>query len=413
MRISRILPYYVGVCIVSLFTGVAYDTGAIVLRPFDAMIGLGVFVMAGAAGRRGYVRRLQKGLPYYLFAALYFYRGMSGLVMTGPVLAVKELIQGVEFLFLIHLVAVATQQEQGRTVFLRTLLYGFSIISLATVLIHITNGRYSGYKYPHYLVDFITTGSPKYAFGLFGLLSVVFWTGREKLLWTMVMSLALGFMLLSGERKGWVGLTAAAGTLFLVGNNLRIRRIVRSFLSVRALALVAVIIPVFYLVSQYEYSRRKLTGTVDVVRLVLSSDFDYKPAGMGGQSNVARYNGLVLMADVLSENPVFGTGTAQRTVAIDRFATGIPVATGNHGDFQRFAIDNGLVGLLLYVIAWILIFIRAVRHSKIFLTENKTYASFVAGFVSYSIVVNMLMGGGAVNIMFMSVSIGLISTRKV
>jgi hypothetical protein len=111
MSIDRILPYYVGGCTVSLFTGIAYETETLVLRPFDVMVGVALVVTAGAAARRGYARRLDKGLPYYLFAALYLYRGLSGLMMTGPVLAVKELIQGFEFPVLIHLVAQAVKRK--------------------------------------------------------------------------------------------------------------------------------------------------------------------------------------------------------------------------------------------------------------------------------------------------------------
>lgn len=411
MKIDRLLPSYVGVTILSLFSGVAYDTGVIVLRPFDVMISLGVLVTAGAASRRGYARVFQKGLPYYLFAILYLYRGLSGLVMTGPVLATKELIQGVEFLFLIHLVAIGTQEESGRMALLKTLLYGFAGIALATAFIHVANGQYAGYKAPHTFVGFMTSGSPKYAFGLFGLMSVVFWVGHREQRWLLMMILALALMLLSGERKGWAGLTAAAGTLLFVGNNLRFRRIVRSVLSVRALALLVAIVPVYYLASQYEYSRRQMRGIGDAVELVSSSGFDYIPARMGDPSNVARYNGLVLVADVLSENPVFGIGTERRTAAVDRFAPGVWVATG-HGEYQRYAVENGLVGLLLYMGAWTRIFMRAVRRSKILFTENRTYAAFIVGFVTYSIFVNLFMGGGGINIMFMSVSIGLITTRK-
>jgi hypothetical protein len=63
MSIDRILPYHIGISIVSLFTGIAYKTETLVLRPFDVMVGVALIVTAGAAARRGYVRRLDKGLP--------------------------------------------------------------------------------------------------------------------------------------------------------------------------------------------------------------------------------------------------------------------------------------------------------------------------------------------------------------
>jgi len=412
MSVDRILPYYVGISIVSLFTGVAYETDVLVLRPFDVMIGVALVVTAGAAARRGYARRLDKGLPYYLFAALYLYRGLSGLVMTGPVLAVKELIQGFEFLVLIHLVARAVKEKENRLRFLQTLYMGFGAIAVGTALLHIAEGQYSGYKY---LSDFRYTsgGAAKYAFGVFGLLAAVFWaSGRDRWYTFPVFGLALLLTLLSGERKGWVALAAAGVGMYYVASNLRMGRVLKNLFSVRAFVVAAVLVVSVSAALNYNYTRENLKSFQDTYSFVVNSGFDYVPVRPGQRQDVGRYNGLVFIADALSRHPIFGVGTEGGEKAVEEIPNpGIEITTG-HGEYQRYALENGLLGLLLYVTAWVLILLEAIQYSRRLLRRDYLTSLFVVGFATYSIVVNMFMGGGAHNILFISLSIAFISSFK-
>ena len=412
MSIDRILPYYVGVCIVSLFTGIAYKTETLVLRPFDVMIGIALVVTAGAAARRGYARRLDKGLPYYLFAALYLYRGLSGLVMTGPVLAVKELIQGFEFLVLIHLVAQAVKEKESRMRFLRTLYAGFGVVAVGTALPHIAVGQYSGYKYLDAL-EYTSGGASKYAFGLFGLMAAVFWAcDRDRWYTFPVFGLALLLTLLSGERKGWVALAAAGAGMYYVASDLRLGRALKNLLSVRSLAVAAVLLVAVSVAYDYDYARENLESFEDTYSFVVNSGFDYVPVRPGQHQDVSRYNGLVFIADALSRRPVFGMGTEGGKEAVEEIPNpGVDITTG-HGEYQRYALENGLLGLFLYVAAWILTLIGAIQCSHRLLRHDYVASLFLIGFITYSIVVNMFIGGGAHNIVFVSLSIGfLISIR--
>ena len=407
MSVDRVLPYYVGICIVSLFTGIAYETDELVVRPFDVMIGAALIFTVAAAARRGYARRLNKGLPYYLFAALYLYRGLSGLVMTGPVLAVKELIQGFEFLVLIHLVAQAVKGKENRFRFLQTLYVGFGVVALGTALLHISDGQYSGYKY-------LPGGEQKYAFGLFGLMAAVFWASdRDRWYTAPVFGLALLLTLLSGERKGWVALAAAGAGMCYVAGDLRLSRALKNLLSVRSLAVAAVLLVAVSVAYDYDYARENLESFGDTYSFVVDSEFDYVPVRPGQRQDVSRYNGLVFITDALSRHPVFGVGTEGRKDAVEEIPNpGVDITTG-HGEYQRYALENGLLGLFLYVAAWILILIETIQYSRKLLRRDSLASLFIFGFAFYSITVNMFMGGGAHNIVFMSLSIGfLISLRS-
>lgn len=412
MSVDRILPYYVGVCIVSLFTGIAYETDALVLRPFDAMIGVALVVIVGAASMRGYARRLEKGLPYYLFATLYLYRGLSGLVMTGPALAVKELIQGVEFLALIHLVGQAVKEKDNRIRFLQTLYVGFGVVAVGTALLHIAEGQYSGYKYLGDL-GYTSGGAAKYAFGLFGLMAAIFWASdRDRWYMFPVFGLALVLTLLSGERKGWVALAAAGVGMYYVASNLRVSRILESLFSVRTFAVAAGLVVAISVASNYDYTRESLGSFQDTYRFVVESEFDYVPVRPGQRQDVGRYNGLVFIADALSRRPVFGVGTERAKEAVEEIPNpGVDITTG-HGEYQRYALENGLLGLVLYVAAWVLLLVEAIRYSRRMLRRDYLTSLFLIGFVLYSVVVNMFMGGGAHNIVFMSLSIGLLLSLK-
>jgi hypothetical protein len=403
MSVDRVLPYYVGICIVSLFTGIAYETDELVVRPFDVMVGVALIFTVAAAARRGYARRLNKGLPYYLFAALYLYRGLSGFVMTGPVLAVKELIQGFEFLVLIHLVAQAVKGKENRLRFLQTLYVGFGVVALGTALLHISDGKYSGYKY-------LPGGEQKYAFGLFGLMAAVFWASDRDRWYTFpVFGLALLLTLLSGERKGWVALAAAGVGMYYVASDFRIWGIFRNIFRARSIAVAVVLIAALYMGYNYGYSREQLEGLKNTYNLVIESEFDYVYSR--GQ-DVGRYNGLVFISNTLSRHPMFGVGTERGKEAVEEIPNpGVSIATG-HGEYQRYALENGLLGLFLYAAAWILILVRAIRYSRRLLRRDHLASIFTIGFIVYSVVVNMFMGGGAHNIMFMAVSIGFLYCHK-
>ncbi len=410
MRISRILPFYVGLCIVSVFSGIAYETETIVLRLFDVMVGLGVLLLAANASWRGYARRLDKGLPYYLFATFYLYRGLSGLVMTGPVLGAKELLQGLEFLFLIHLVVKATKHQNGRRRFLKTLFVGFGVIAVATALLHIANGRYSGYKYLDYL-GYTTGGAPKYTFGLFGLMALVFWEDRRNAWTLLVLAAALVLTFLSGERKGLVALTAAAGAIYYVDSNFNLWRMLRNAVRPRYLALVGLAVVGGIVATNFAYSGRQLEGLESAYEMVAARGFDYVPVRPGQRQDVGRYNGLVFVTDALARRPIFGVGTERGKEAIDAIPNpGVEITIG-HGEYQLYALENGLTGLLLYISIWICIVAILLREK---FRHGVDYLSlmFVSGWVTYSIIVNAFLGGGAHNIVFLSLSIGVVISLR-
>ncbi|MCS4150736.1 O-antigen ligase family protein [Salinibacter ruber] len=407
MRISRVLPYYVGICIVSLFTGIAYETETYVLRPFDVMIGIGVLLLAANASWRGYAQRLDKGLPYYLFALLYLYRGLSGLVMTGPVLALKELLQGLEFLFLIHLVVKSTKRQRSRRQFLQTLYVGFGGIAVVTALLHIANGHYSGYKYLYYF-GYTTGDAQKYAFGLFGLMALIFWARDRKNTYTfLVLMGAISLTLLSGERKGWVALAAATVAIYYVQNNFRLWTALRSAFRARYLALAGLFVIGLILAANFRYAEKQLDSLGDTYAMVVEREFDYVPMGPGRRQDVGRYNGLVFLMDALSRYPIFGVGTERRKEAVSEIPTPNVYITTGHGEYQRYALENGLIGLLLYILIWCFVF-KNVLKVKTNLYLDYLSVLFIYGFMVYSVVVNMFMGGGAHNIMFLSVSVGFV-----
>jgi hypothetical protein len=408
MKVDRILPYYVGLAILSLFTGITYESATFVLRPFDVMMAFGVLLLTARASKRGYARRLEKGLPYYLFAALYLYRGLSGFVMTGPALAIKELIQGVEFVLLIHLVAHATKSEKGRREFLRVLFVGMGVISVLVAFLHIKNGIYSGYKYVDRM-GYVTGGTPKYAFGLFGLLTMVFWMGGRRGGYTLCFAGAVVLVLLSGERKGWVALAASLIAVYYAKSNFKLKNLFRVIITKKTFAVLSIIVISLWVGSSFSYSSYQMETFERFYEVAYSSGFKYVREDVSG---VNRYNGILFMFESLSEHPIFGIGTEQVKSSISKIDVPNVRITQGHGEYQRYAVENGLLGLALYLLTWAFI----VKESSVYLgyvaKGERVYSLFVFGFVFYSIVVNLFMGGGAHNIMFLSVSTGVLVSMK-
>lgn len=398
MRVSRILPYYTGLSIVSLFTGISYDAGWIVIRPFDLMLAVALLVNMGVIAKRGEVRRLEKPLSYYLFAALYLYRGLSGLVMTGPVLALKELIQGFEFLMLIHFVARVTETKVNRSRLLRTLYIGFGLVAVVTAALHIAEGQYSGYKY-------LPGGEQKYVFGLFGLLAFYYWIGSHKIKFTLpVLGLALILALLSGERKGWVALVPAVLTMYYVQSNFRVWRMLRDVFRIRYLVVVGLVIVGVLLSTRYDYAQQQFENLRGAYELVTRNEFSYVslPANDAG-----RYNGLVFVVDALSRYPVFGVGTERGREALNEITTPRVDITIGHGQYQLYALENGIIGLALYTLLWLSLIWKTLYGTNYTRLTNKHHI-ISCGIIIYSVVINMLMGGGSINLLITALSIGMV-----
>jgi hypothetical protein len=388
--------------VLALFLGVQYKIG-VVLRPFDALVGLGGLFLVGRASVRGCIDTLTKPTVYYLFVATYSYRCVNALFLSSTGIALKETLQVVEFVLLAHLIAVSTRSSGHRRLFFRTLLVGSGLLALGAAAWHVSNGYYAGYK---------ELGDPKYVFSLFALLSFgEFLRGKSRYA-GIALLVAVVLTVLSGERKGWVALLGGGGLMYFVYQGRSLRRLLARILRPQVLVGVTVVIVATVAVGlQFEYVAEQFETMGDVY--VLLSNFglrmDLSTFETSG-SNLARLYVLLFTVRTALAHPWFGVGTGRwhEALADWTYSGKSQYMIGAHSEYQRFTVENGLIGLALYVLAWGKAIRDSVRWYHRATSSGETRKLEIVGLALFGAVVNLFLGGGALNILFMALSVGLL-----
>ncbi len=399
---DRFLSRYTALCVLALFLGVQYRIG-VVLRPFDALVGLGGLFLVGRASVRGRIDTLTKPTVYYLFVATYSYRCVNAIFLSSTGIALKETLQVIEFVLLAHLIAVSIRSSQHRRLFFRTLLIGSGLLALGAAAWHVSNGYYAGYK---------ELGDSKYVFSLFALLAFgEFLRGKSRYA-GIALLVAVVLTVLSGERKGWVALMGGGGLMYFVYQGRGIRRLLAGILHPRVLVGGAVTIAVVVAVGlQFEYVSRQFETIGDVY--VLLSNFDLRmdlSAFETSGSNLARLYILLFTVRTVLIHPWFGVGTGRwhEALADWTYSGKSRYMIGAHSEYQRFTVENGLTGLTLYVLAWGVAIRDSVRRYHGNTSSTETRRLEIVGLALFGAAINIFLGGGALNILFMALAVGLL-----
>ena len=399
---DRFLSRYAALCVLSLFLGIQYDIG-VVLRPFDALVVAGGLILVGRASVRGRIDSIRKNPAYTLFLATYGYRCVSGFFLSSTGTAIKETIQVVEFVVLIHLVASATRDEERRRRFFRVLLIGLGGLSVVAALWHISKGSFANYK---------DLGDPKYAFALFALIAATPYLRSRTTVRRMVLIAAVFLAVLSGERKGWIALAGAGAAMYFVFQGRSVRRLVSSLLRPRVLISGSVAIAVLIAAAlQFEYVRTQFRTTYDlyVIASNISLQMDLSVFETSG-SNLARLYILLFTIRTAFAHPIFGVGTGRWHDALAQTAQSRSsnYMIGAHSEYQRLTVENGLLGLGLYLLTWFMTLRTAVRFYRQGQSRLRTSMLTVIGVAVFGALINLFLGGGALNILFLALPVGLL-----
>lgn len=402
MYVDRLLPTYTALCVLSLFLDFVYKVGGVALRPFDAMVAAGLFLLIAAACIRGKIRPLRKVSVFYIFVALYLYRFANGIFLSGTGVAVKELMQAIEFVVLIYMVGRATSTIESRKKFLKRLFWGFGIIASFTATWHISQG---------YIVNYKAFNAPKLSFSLFALFAVPAYLQRRDSVRTAILGLAILLTLLSGERKGWLALAAAGVIVFFAMHGMSLRSVLTAFFQPKYIALVGVfIVAVAVVASQFEYVSQQFQSIRDVFLMLSNVDLDQATARFETSgSNLARLYLLMFTIRMLIEHPFFGIGTARFKEVLEQVAAQEDgYVLGAHSEYQLLAAENGFIGLMLYSVIWYRAIRRTMRLVQVSPVDQYYIRIAILSFIVYGTIINLFLGGGALNIVFMAVSIGLL-----
>lgn len=326
----------VSLALLSLFLPLKMILGPVQLRPFDLMVVVLCAMTAVIAPRLPARPRPVAG--FYLFCAYAAWHAFSAfLVSSGN--GIRELLQVTIILAfggcVIALLPVLNLKRIGMF-----LLIGMAAVTAWSIVWHLQHGFLTGWKRlddPKTTFTFLPTAlgcalllaarnRKRFYIGLWGLLGVI--------------------ILLSGERKA-LGIYVLITAAFLA----RGRFSPAPILLVGAAAAASISL----LAASNAYMATQLQSFIDP----LDSRNSFESVVRGGTpqsfSNAQRLFAVNLSRQLIAESPIIGTGTNGYTDRLAQEFYYVPafLRVNIHGEPLRVLVENGLVGLLLYLSFWI------------------------------------------------------------
>ena len=108
-------------------------------------------------------------------------------------------------------------------------------------------------------------------------------------------------------------------------------------------------------------------------------------------SNVQRTFSLHISKELISKNPIFGIGTNNYINYVEENYSFLPgfMRWGIHGEFQRVTVENGIVGLFLYLFIWYKSWVRT-RFNLDTLVNSKLISKEKSKYILYSIFIPII-----------------------
>ena len=325
---------FAGLC--SLFTGLQLHTSFIIIKPFDVICVLTVPLLILLSISRGFFPR-SLGL---LFLLIFFFLDVASAWTVSTKNGLREAVQMTELSILaIAFTLYRSQLDWGRMAHYFLVVAFF--ITCFNVYWHVSHGFYFGWK---------RLDEPKFLFsyGLPVLFSLLLLGRRRAGPLDYVLLLVIAFLLvLSGERKAQIGLLLCVLIFVLIGY-LRIGPLLAgSWMA--AVVLSAIVASNSYLSIQL-HSLSTLGEAAQATIGELKT-----PDPELSLSNAQRGFANQISADLISQHLIWGVGTSAYFPYVKATYSDYPryLLIEIHNEFQRILVENGLVGLISYLLPWI------------------------------------------------------------
>ncbi|MDO8288403.1 MAG: O-antigen ligase family protein [Parvibaculum sp.] len=340
------MEYLISLAIISMFVSFKLNLGLVQLRPFDA-IAIVIFLIVLRQG--ALLKRLQLG---FLILVPYFLWHVTSAFTVSTDNGLREGLQ-------IALVAVFAYSTASKledidyTKIARLILIGLCIITAFSIIWHINNGQWTGWK---------RLNDPKATFTFLPLvlgLLVLFADPSERRRHFFMWAILAVIIFLSGERKALVIYGLLTITLFSGGRIVRALPIIAAGYALVAFLAATVTDP---------YLERQLRTFLEFGETYQSYEGIAQGVAPVSLSNAQRIFTLHVSGEMIASNPILGVGTNAYTDLVrDRFAY-LPdyMLIGIHGEFLRILAENGIVGFMLYLPIWIFSLLRTIKVLRLF-----------------------------------------------
>jgi O-antigen ligase len=391
IKFHQVLAFF----IVTLFFDLEYEASFITVRLIDFFLVVLVMLMILSAGYFK-ITNNAASTTFYLFI---IYILINGITKINFSTVIKEIIQLIEYVFLMQLIANATDESKKRKEFLNVLFWGTGCVAFFSMIYSVSQGIYVDYKY---------LDSPKHAFAVFALLSVVrLLTSKKKTQFQLLtVLLAIIMLLLSGERKGWVG--------FIVGICVYTYLQMKATLSKKNIHAIATFIVIMIIIGiitelylagqpQLHYLDRQLSSFSDISN-VFSDNSNSQYESRSDEERIFMFN---LGLQVFLKYPVSGIG-------IDQFKG--YVVEASHGAFSHDAhnfylkilSEEGIIGIVLFFIPLFLIFIELWKKSKNKIFHIAPDARIILALFTLGSMVNFFLAGKALSWLYIILPCGML-----
>ncbi len=377
-----------------IFVGSDFRVGPVRIRWFD----IGLLWAAGLCLHRLLTMGLRADLGAMLMAFLSYvlYAVCNAAVQSSSETAFKEAIQFGLFLVFFLMFVHYVNTEQRTRQFLFCFLSVLWILALVNAYHHLSKGDISGWK---------ELGDQKITHSVIFIVMTVMTIASNKtkgrVWWSGLLLLALIFLFLSGERKGWAGVMPALLVVVMLSDRGGLRwRALRQILAT-VLAGLAVVGLLLAISPYIPYLSKQVTSTVDFVILLFTSD------GQSVEETTRSNNGRLFAIELglrqFAEHPVFGIGLENYSKLVKGLAIDEGLQRGAHNELVRIAAELGSVGLLSYAVVNIVIAARLIELAMSIgrlepdgrVRLRLGIALFVFGFL-----INIFLAGGGLNVYF-------------
>ena len=404
MAISRLMIIFLALGSGFILSGVELRAG-LTLRTFD----LGVLLAAVFF----YALVLPKGvpvrgvMPFLLISCAYmFYVGTNGMFLRSTSVGIKEAIQIFLFVNFFVMTTYCLNRPNTMRPFLMCLLLSLWIVAIYNATYHLSLGIVSGWK---------ELDEPKLSHSIIVTILAVAaltYSGLSRG-WKVMLGVALVFLLLSGERKGWLGAIFGIFMASLISSS----GVLEKRTIMRALALfgsILVLLVAAVLLSDLlpEYVARQLQSSFDFARMLTEGHgLRYLLAADTTMSNRARIFGIQQAIEMYSANPVFGVGIENYKRLVNQLNVVDVFKKGAHNEVLRIAAELGTVGLVLYfgMYAAAAARVRNALPSMPYYTPDQQFRLRLGvGLMAYGFAANLFLGGGGINLFLIFLPASLI-----
>ena len=329
--------------ILSIFIHFRFETQLVIIRPFDF---IAVITFLYLIFKKEEVKEKISPGFYYIFPFLIFHSFSALFVSTDNFL--RETLQVILIIMFAFILSNFKSKINYRKI-IYYLLIGSTLFMTLTILWHITNNIWVGWKQlPDTRILFTSV-----AIFLFAYLNTVEISQKHKFKIIIMFIGLFSILLLSGERK------ALLVFLFLILMHYTYGFTLRAIIGV-----VATYFILMFLANTIDnvYVARIINS---LVRITETGNIDFTlQTGIlkeaDSYSNLQRAFAFNISKEYFLRNPIIGIGTNNFILTLNNEHHYLPdfLMVGIHNEFFRIPVENGLIGIFLYLMIWYKSWIR-------------------------------------------------------